>query len=78
MKVRATRINFDRYLIAHIAWGVFGVASGMEWLTTVIYLFKQALDVIGGENVADTSGDVAEYAIGLALGWLIFKLWLNI
>jgi len=38
-------------------------------------LFKQAVDVRGGEKPEEASGDVAEFAAGLLAGWLV--AWLS-
>jgi hypothetical protein len=37
-------------------------------------LFKQAVDVRGGEKPEEASGDVAEFAAGLLAGWLVARL----
>jgi sugar phosphate permease len=43
-------------------------------VATFIFIFKQALDVKGGENISETSGVIAEFASSLLLGWLSARL----
>ena len=78
MAVRAfrTEVRFDWGTLVHF---VYGLLSG--WLgpwqsavATAVFLFKQAVDVRGGERPEETSGDVAEFAAGLLAGWLVARL----
>ena len=39
-------------------------------VATVVFLFKQAVDLRGSERPEETSGDVTEFAAGLLAGWL--------
>jgi ABC-type Co2+ transport system permease subunit len=71
-----TRVSFDRGTLLHF---LYGLAAG--WLgawqsavATAIFVAKQALDVRGGEDPGETSGDIAEYASGLLAGWLAARL----
>jgi hypothetical protein len=67
MLVRKTRTAFDWGFVMHVLYGFLSVQFGQEWLFTVIFLFKQALDYIAGEDAAETSGDILEYAAGMIL-----------
>jgi ABC-type Co2+ transport system permease subunit len=56
-----------------------GLLSG--WLgpwqsaaAAAVFLFKQAVDLRGGERPKETSGDVAEFVAGLLTGWLVARL----
>ena len=70
--VRATKIGLNWYDALHVLFGFLAVSLRREWLFTIIFLFKQLVDFLGGENPAECGGDVAEYSVGLVLG-LIFK-----
>ena len=54
--------------LIHILFGFLAVYFSREWLFTLIFLFKQSLDVLNGEDPAVTSGDIASYALGLIIG----------
>ena len=43
-------------------------------VAAAVFLFKQAVDVGGGERPEEASGDVAEFAAGLLAGWLVARL----
>ncbi|MCC6051391.1 MAG: hypothetical protein LM580_11830 [Thermofilum sp.] len=57
---------------------MYGLLSGWldPWQSAVaaVFLFKQAVDLRGGERAEETSGDVAEFAAGLLAGWLAARL----
>jgi len=60
--------------IVHVCYGVLAGILHQEWLFTIIFLFKQFLDVYNGENPAVTSGDIASYALGLIIGLMVMKV----
>jgi len=58
---------------------VYGLLSGWlgPWQSAVaaaVFLFKQAVDLRGSERSEEASGDVAEFAAGLLVGWLVARL----
>ena len=57
------------------------MGSSSGWLgswqsaaAAAVFLFKQAVDVRGGEKPEETSGDVAEFAARLLASWLVARL----
>ncbi|MCC6051599.1 MAG: hypothetical protein LM580_12880, partial [Thermofilum sp.] len=64
VKAFRTEVKFDWGALVHF---VFGLLSGWlgPWQSAVaaaIFLFKQAVDLRGGERPEEASGDVAEFA----------------
>ena len=78
MAVRAfrTEVRFDWGSLVHFVYGLLSGWLG-PWQSAVaaaVFLFKQAVDLKGGERPEETSGDVAEFAAGLLVGWLVARL----
>jgi ABC-type Co2+ transport system permease subunit len=76
LKAFRMEVRFDWGALIHF---VFGLLSGWlgPWQSAVaaaVFLFKQAVDLKGGERSAEASGDVAEFAAGLLTGWLVARL----
>jgi hypothetical protein len=69
-----TRISFDLGTIAHLIFGFLAVFFHYEFLFTLIFIFKQVVDVYGGEDVEETSGDIAVYCFGLVVGVIVLRL----
>ena len=65
-----TRVGLDWGSLVHVAFGFLAALLGFEWLAALLFLAKQLLDVYGGEDTAEASGDIAEFCAGLALGKL--------
>ncbi|MEM2233924.1 MAG: hypothetical protein QXP81_10350 [Nitrososphaerota archaeon] len=66
-----TCVGLDWGSLAHVAFGVAAVLLGFEWLATLIFLAKQLVDLYGGEEACEASGDIAEYALGLTVGFIL-------
>lgn len=73
-RIYKTIIEFKKGMLYHILFGFLGATLGYVWLFTLIFLFKQMLDLIDGEPPARVSGDVAEYSVGLILGLLVSRV----
>ncbi|MCC6050428.1 MAG: hypothetical protein LM580_06960 [Thermofilum sp.] len=78
MALKAFRMEIRFYWSALVHF-VFGLLSGWlgPWQSAVaaaVFLFKQAVDLKGGERSEEASGDVAEFATGLLVGWLVARL----
>jgi ABC-type Co2+ transport system permease subunit len=76
LKAFGMEVRFDWGALVHF---VFGLLSGWlgPWQSAVaeaVFLFKQAVDLKGGERPEEASGDVAEFAAGLLAGWLVTRL----
>ena len=71
-----TEIKFDWGTVVHFLYGLLSgwLGAWQSAVATFIFIFKQALDVKGGENTSETSGDIAEFASGLLVGWLLARL----
>jgi hypothetical protein len=69
-----TKISFDLGTIAHLIFGFLAVFLHYEFLFTLTFIFKQVIDVYGGEDVEKTSGDIVEYCIGLVAGAIVLRL----
>ena len=70
IRILGTEIKLDWGSIIHLIFGMMAILLRQEWLFTVIFLFKQAIDVYGGEPTEEASGDIAEYCTGLTAGML--------
>jgi ABC-type Co2+ transport system permease subunit len=71
-----TEVRFDWGSLVHFVYGLLSGWLG-PWQSAVaaaVFLFKQAVDVRGGERSEEASGDVAEFAAGLLAGWLVARL----
>jgi hypothetical protein len=71
LKIFGTTIDLNFGSLVHVVFGLIAVFLRQEWLFTVIFLFKQGVDLVGGEASSECSGDVAEYACGLIIGLLL-------
>lgn len=76
LKAFRMEVRFDWGALIHF---VFGLLSGWlgPWQSAVaaaVFLFKQAVDLKGGERSEEASGDVAEFAARLLTGWLVARL----
>jgi hypothetical protein len=71
LKIFGTEIDLNWGSFIHIVFGLLAVFLRQEWLFTIIFLFKQGVDLFGGEASSECSGDVAEYCIGLVTGLLL-------
>jgi len=71
-----TEVRFDWGTLVHFVYGLLSGWLGpwQSLLAAAIFLFKQAVDLKGGERPEETSGDVAEFAAGLLTGWLVARL----
>jgi ABC-type Co2+ transport system permease subunit len=71
-----TEVRFDWGTLVHFVYGLLSGWLGpwQSLLAAAIFLFKQAVDLRGGEKPEETSGDVAEFAAGLLVGWLVARL----
>jgi hypothetical protein len=69
-----TRISFNLGTIAHLIFGFLAVFFHYEFLFTLTFIFKQIIDVYGGEETEETSGDIAEYCIGIVVGAIVLRL----
>jgi hypothetical protein len=66
---RITAIRPDFGSVAHVVFGLLAALLYAEYLFTAIFLVKQLGDaLLAGEDWAETSGDLVEYAIGLVAG----------
>ncbi|MBS7642778.1 MAG: hypothetical protein QW374_04910 [Candidatus Bathyarchaeia archaeon] len=70
-RILNTIIEFRHGVIFHILFGFIGAVLGYPWLFSLIFIFKQILDLIDGDPPARISGEVAEYTLGLILGLLV-------
>jgi hypothetical protein len=69
MRKRITSIRPDLGSVAHVVFGLLAALLHAEYLFTAIFLVKQLGDaLLAGEDWAEASGDLAEYAIGLVAG----------
>ncbi|MEM1928978.1 MAG: hypothetical protein QXH81_03325 [Thermofilaceae archaeon] len=66
-----TCIGLDWGSLVHAAFGILAVLLGFEWIATLIFLVKQLVDLYGGEEACETAGDMAEYALGLTVGYAL-------
>lgn len=64
-------IDLNWGTLIHVIFGLLAAFLRQECLFTLIFLFKQVVDLIGGESSSECSGDVAEYTIGLVVAMLI-------
>jgi len=71
MQSLRTVVRMDLGSVVHVICGHLAVLFRQEWLLTVIFLVKQILDVFDGEDVAETSGDIAEFVFGMMIGWTV-------
>lgn len=71
IRILGIKIGLDWGSLVHVVFGLLAALLHQEWLSTIIFLFKQAVDLYGGEESSETSGDVAEYTIGLVSGLVV-------
>jgi len=78
-KPERTEIRLDFGTFVHFLFGMLAAWLGSEYLFTTIFLVKQiACDLlVGGEDYAEQSGDIAEFASGLVVGLVLrhFGVW---
>jgi len=73
--IRQTKITLDLGTVFHVLFGVLAVVLGREWLFSSFFVIKQMIDLIwGGEEPAETSGDLVEYLVGFCVALLIRRL----
>jgi len=70
-KAKGTEITLGFASIAHFFFGFLGGVLDASYLFTGIFLFKQFWDFKEGEEWAETSGDIAEFASGLVVGLIV-------
>jgi len=75
---KRTKITWDLGTLAHFVYGLMSAFLRPLYLTmpvfTAIFLLKQSIDWLSGEDYAEQSGDIAEYATGMVAGLLLIKL----
>jgi len=71
VKALRTIIDVRKGMIFHILFGLLAGILGCKLVFTLIFLFKQVLDLLSGEDPSIVSGEVAEYASGLIAGLII-------
>jgi len=73
--IRQTKITLDLGTVFHALFGVLAVVLGRELLFSSFFVIKQMIDLIwGGEEPAETSGDLVEYLVGFCVALLIRRL----
>lgn len=70
-RVYRTIVEFKHGMIFHVMFGFIGALLGYPYLFTLIFMFKQVLDLMDGEPPAVVSGEIAEYSLGLIIGLLV-------
>jgi len=71
MKALKTIVEVKRGMIFHILFGLLAGLLGCELVFTLIFLSKQVLDILAGEEPSTVSGEIAEYASGLIAGLIL-------
>ena len=74
IRIRGTKVDINWGTLIHVLFGLLAVFLHQEWVFTVIFLFKQYVDLHGGEASDECSGDIAEYSVGLVLGILVRRV----
>lgn len=69
-----TTVKLDLGSVVHFIFGALAALLREEVLFTAIFLVKQLLDVYGGEDPAEASGDIAEFTAGLIVGLFIARI----
>jgi len=69
-----TDISLDWGTLVHFVFGLLAVFLGYEYLFSAIFCLKQLIDYHAGEDYGETSGDIAEFALGLVVGGLILSI----
>jgi Na+-driven multidrug efflux pump len=70
LKIFGTEIDLGFGSLVHVVFGIVATIFGKELVFSLLFIVKQIIDLVGGENPNETSGDIAEYACGLVLGCL--------
>jgi hypothetical protein len=71
VRILNTKVDLDLGSLVHVVFGLLAAFLHQELVFTIIFLFKQGVDLAGGEAKPECSGDVAEYACGLIVGLLL-------
>jgi hypothetical protein len=76
LKAFRTEVRLDWSALVYFVHGLLSgwLGSWQSAVAAAAFLFKQAVDLRGGEKPEETSGDVAEFAAGLLAGWLVAQL----
>ncbi len=72
--IRNTEVDLNFGTLIHILFGFLAAIFHKEWLFTAIFLFKQTVDLYGGEKSFEACGDIVEYCIGLVTGLFLTLL----